>query len=224
MTIWVYDLWFSKAIFSLLKRYISLCEKLSLMKRVLEKWKIDYKNWFHGINDCQSRLLLSCCTFILIDSNVFDHYLVHYHYLASPQTLFFTFSPRRRQRRRQQYEIFQKTFYETSLNNTKMILSIASVRNNRMFQFIDTRHSTFTFCFVFISFWSQWRYFSHIWDQNLLKTWKVVDKWRFWSMISSNEFLLMKLIDWWSIDDRLMIKKLIDKELEKRLMKDYKKT
>ena len=134
--------------------------------------------------------------------NVFDRYLRHDRYLISFQILFFTFLSRRRQRRRQQYEIFQKTFYETSFSNTKMFLSITSVWNNRMFQLIDTRHSTFTFCLVFISFWSQWRYLSHIWDQNLWKTWKIVDKWRFWSMITSNEFLLMKLIDWWSIDDQ----------------------
>jgi hypothetical protein len=90
-------------------------------------------------------------------SNVFGRYLGHGRNLGHSQTLFFTFSPRRRQRRRQQYEVFQKIFYETSLSNTKMSLSITSDRNNRTFQFIDTRHSTFTFCFVFISFWSQWR-------------------------------------------------------------------
>jgi hypothetical protein len=89
---------------------------------------------------------------LMMNDDVFDHYLAHYHYLTSSQILFFIFSPRRHQRRRQQYEVFQKIFYETSLNNTKMILSITSVRNNRMFQFIDTRHSTFTFCFVFTSF------------------------------------------------------------------------
>jgi hypothetical protein len=84
---------------------------------------------------------------------------VFYRYFSPSKILFFTFSPRRRQRRRQQYEIFQKIFYETSLNNTKMSLFITSVRNNRMFQLIDTRHSTFTFCSVFTSFWSRWRYF-----------------------------------------------------------------
>jgi hypothetical protein len=78
-------------------------------------------------------------------SNVFYHYFVNYHYFAHSQTLFFTFSPRRRQRRRQQYEIFQKIFYETSLSNAKMIFFITSIRNNRMFQFIDTSHFTFTF-------------------------------------------------------------------------------
>jgi hypothetical protein len=85
-------------------------------------------------------------------NNVFDHYLTHYHYLILFQTLFFIFSPRRHPRRRQQYEVIRKIFYETSLSNTKMILSITSIRNNRMFQFIDTRHSTFTFCLVFIFF------------------------------------------------------------------------
>jgi hypothetical protein len=148
---------------------------------------------------CIFASLMSCDANL---TNVFYHYFANYHYFAHPQILFFTFSSRRRQRRRQQYEVFQKIFYETSLSNAKMILSITSVRNNRMFQFIDTSHSTFTFCFVFISFWSQWRYFSHIWDQNLSKTWKIVDKWRFWSTITFSEFLLMKLIDWWSIDDR----------------------
>jgi hypothetical protein len=69
---------------------------------------------------------------------VFYHYFANYHYFAHPQTLLFTFSPRRRQRRRQQYEVFQKIFYETSLSNAKMTLSITSVRNNRMFQPIDT--------------------------------------------------------------------------------------
>ncbi len=133
---------------------------------------------------------------------MFDHYLFHYHYLVLSQILFFIFSPRRHQRRRQQYEIIRKKFYETSLSNTKIILFITSVRNNRMFQFIDTRHFTFTFCLVFISFWSQWRYLFHIWDQHLSKTWNIVDKWRFWSMITFDEFLLIKLIDWWSIDDQ----------------------
>jgi hypothetical protein len=68
---------------------------------------------------------------------VFYHYFANYHYFAHPQTLFFTFSPRRRQRRRQQYEDFQKIFYETSLSNAKMTLSITSVRNNWMFRLID---------------------------------------------------------------------------------------
>jgi hypothetical protein len=135
-------------------------------------------------------------------SNVFDHYFTNGHYFSPPKTLFFTFSPRRRQRRRQQYEVFQKIFYETSLSNTKMTLPTTSVRNNRMFQPIGTRHSTFTFCPVFTPFWPQWRYPPHIWDQNLPKTWKIVDKWRFWSMITSSEFLLVKLIGWWSIDDQ----------------------
>jgi hypothetical protein len=87
-----------------------------------------------------------------VDHNVFYHYFVNYHYFVHPQILFFIFSSRRRQRRRQQYEILQKIFYEMSLSNAKMILSITSVRNNRMFQLIDTSHSTFTFCFVFTSF------------------------------------------------------------------------
>jgi hypothetical protein len=65
---------------------------------------------------------------------------VFYHYFAHTQTLFFTFSPRRRQRRRQQYEVFQKIFSETSLSNTKMFLFITSIRHNRMIQLIDTRH------------------------------------------------------------------------------------
>jgi hypothetical protein len=116
-------------------------------------------------------------------TNVIYHYLSNDHYFVQFQILFFIFSSRRRQRQRQQYEIFQKILCDTSLSNTKMILSITSVRNNRMFHFIDNFHSTFTFCFVFISFRSRWRYSLYIWDQHLSETWKFVDRWRFWSTI-----------------------------------------
>jgi hypothetical protein len=77
--------------------------------------------------------------------NVFGRYLGHGRNLRHPQTLFFTFSPRRRQRRRQQYEIFQEIFYETSLNIANTYLSIISVQNNQTFRLIDIHHSTFTF-------------------------------------------------------------------------------
>jgi hypothetical protein len=77
--------------------------------------------------------------------NVFYHYFANYHYFAHPQTLFFTFSPRRRQRRRQQYEVFQKIFYETSLIIAKIYHFIISIQNKQTFQFIDSQHSIFTF-------------------------------------------------------------------------------
>ncbi len=148
--------------------------------------------------------------------NVIYHYLNNDHYFVQFQTLFFTFSPRRRQRQRQQYEVFQKILCDTSLNNTKMILSITSIRNNRMFQFIDSSHSTFTFCLVFFSFWSRWRYSLYIWNQHLSKTWKIVDKWRFDRRSSSNEFHSAKLIDWWSIDDQKVDRKKNEKKVDER--------
>ncbi len=80
-------------------------------------------------------------------SNVFDHYLVHYHYLTSFQILFFIFSSRRHQRRRQQYEIFQKILCDTSLNIVKIYFFIISIKNNQKIQFIDNQHSAFTFWF-----------------------------------------------------------------------------
>jgi hypothetical protein len=76
---------------------------------------------------------------------VFYHYFANYHYFAHPQTLFFIFSPRRRQRRRQQYENFQKIFYETSLIIVKIYHLIISIQNKQTFQFIDSQHSIFTF-------------------------------------------------------------------------------
>jgi hypothetical protein len=80
-----------------------------------------------------------------LTSNVFDRYLAHYHYFTPPKILFFTFSPHRRQRRRQQYEVFQKIFYETSFSIAKIYLSIISIQDNQKFQLIDSQHSTFTF-------------------------------------------------------------------------------
>jgi hypothetical protein len=77
--------------------------------------------------------------------NVFDHYLAHHHYLVSFQTLFFIFSPRRHQRRRQQYEIFQKIICDTSFNIAKIYLFTISIQNNQKIQLIDTQHSIFTF-------------------------------------------------------------------------------
>ncbi len=77
--------------------------------------------------------------------NVFDHYLIHYHYLILSQILFFIFSSRRHQRRRQQYENFQKILCDTSLNIVKIYLFIISIQNNQKIQFIDSQHSTFTF-------------------------------------------------------------------------------
>jgi hypothetical protein len=77
--------------------------------------------------------------------NVFGRYLAHGHYFTPPQTLFFTFSPRRRQRRRQQYEVFQKIFYETSLSIAKIYLPITSVQDNQKFQPIGSQHPTSTF-------------------------------------------------------------------------------
>jgi hypothetical protein len=88
------------------------------------------------VNGCLVRKLLR---------NVFYHYFANYHYFAHPQTLFFTFLSRRRQRRRQQYEIFQKIFYETSLTIAKIYLLIISIQNKQTFQLIDSQHSIFTF-------------------------------------------------------------------------------
>jgi hypothetical protein len=80
-------------------------------------------------------------------TNVFDHYLTHYHYLISSQILFFIFSSRRHQQRRQQYENFQKILCDTSLNIAKIYLFIIFVQNNQKIQLIDNQHSTFTFWF-----------------------------------------------------------------------------
>ncbi len=77
--------------------------------------------------------------------NVFYHYFVNYHYFVHSQTLFFIFSPRRRQRQRQQYEVFQKIFFETSLTIAKIYHLIISVQNKQTFQLIGSQHSTFTF-------------------------------------------------------------------------------
>ncbi len=147
---------------------------------------------------------------------MFHHYFDIYHYFYIFKTLFFTFSPRRGQRRRQQYDVFQKMFYETSFSIANIYSFITSFRNNRVFQLIDSQHSTFTFCHIFISFWSRWRYLSHIWNQHLSKTWEIVDKWRFWLMIRSSKFLLEKLIDWWSIDDQKVSRKRNSKEIDER--------
>ncbi len=78
---------------------------------------------------------------------MFGHYFTNGHYFSPPKTLFFTFSPRRRQRRRQQYEVFQKILCDTSLSIAKIYLSITSIQNNQKIQPIDSQHSTFTFWF-----------------------------------------------------------------------------
>jgi hypothetical protein len=65
-------------------------------------------------------------------NNVFYRYLIHDHYLISSQILLFTFSFRRRQRRRQQYEIIQKMLYETSFIIVKINFFIISIQNNQI--------------------------------------------------------------------------------------------
>ncbi len=77
--------------------------------------------------------------------NVFYHYFANYHYFAHLQILFFNFSSRRRHRRRQQYEVFQKIFYEISLTIAKIYHFIISIQNKQTFQLIDSQHSIFTF-------------------------------------------------------------------------------
>ncbi len=144
---------------------------------------------------------------------MFSRYLGHGRNLGHSQILFFIFSPRRRQRRRQQYEIFQEIFYETSLSNIKMFLFITSDRNNRTFQSIDTRHSTFTFCFVFTFFLSEWRFLLiyEIRTRSKLEKLLISDVFDRWSH-------LINFFSWnWSIDDRSMIKKMIEKRVEKRI-------
>ncbi len=79
---------------------------------------------------------------------MFYRYFTNDHYFFNSQILFFIFSSRCRQRRRQQYEIFQKIFYETSLNIVNIYFFIISIQNNQTFQFIDNHHSTFTFCLI----------------------------------------------------------------------------
>jgi hypothetical protein len=66
-----------------------------------------------------------------VKSNVFYRYFDQYGYFDHPQTLIFIFSPRRRHRRRHQYEVIQKNFYETSLSIAKIYPLVTSVQNNQ---------------------------------------------------------------------------------------------
>jgi hypothetical protein len=64
-------------------------------------------------------------------ANVIDGYFDHYGYFDHSETLNFTISPRRRQRRRRQYEVIQKMLNETSLDITKIYSLIISVQNKQ---------------------------------------------------------------------------------------------
>jgi hypothetical protein len=66
-----------------------------------------------------------------MNSNVFYRYFDQYDYFDHSQILIFIFSSRRRHRRRHQYEIIQKMFYETSLNIAKIYLFVISIQNNQ---------------------------------------------------------------------------------------------
>ncbi len=64
-------------------------------------------------------------------TNVIDGYFDHYGYFDHPKTLNFTISPRRRYRRRRQYEIIQKICNETSLSIAKIYSLIISIQNKQ---------------------------------------------------------------------------------------------
>jgi hypothetical protein len=53
-------------------------------------------------------------------TNVIDGYFDHYDYFDHLETLNFIISPRRRQRRRRQYEVIQKILNKTSFNIDKI--------------------------------------------------------------------------------------------------------
>ncbi len=76
---------------------------------------------------------------------MFNRYFINESDFSSLKVLFFTFSSRRRQRRRQQYEGFQQIFSETSLSIANIYHFIISIQSNQTFQRIDSHHSTFTF-------------------------------------------------------------------------------
>ncbi len=81
-------------------------------------------------------------------SNVFYRYFDQYDYFDHSQILIFIFSSRRRHRRRHQYEIIQKNFYETSLSVAKIYSFVISLQNNQSCSIFASSLSQFTFTFI----------------------------------------------------------------------------
>ncbi len=75
------------------------------------------------------------------------HYFDQYHYFDHFKILNFIILSRCRHRRRHQYEIIEKIFYETSLSIAKIYLLVISIQNNqsckifRIFSFLTHFYS-----------------------------------------------------------------------------------
>jgi hypothetical protein len=162
---------------------------------LIKRYQSNRKNVSLSRRECQT-ILRDDSLFVLIINNVFYHYLSHYHYLIHLKILFFTFSPRRRQRRRQQYEIIQK------ISIIRRLVILKCFFLSRQFQIIEyfnlsilvILHSLFvSFYFFLISVMISFLYIKSAFFEN----WKIVDKWHFWSTITFNNFHLTKLMNWW---------------------------